>query len=286
MILSFHPCFDADVQIILGSRSLNEDDLDLVQQANAVILPQGRMEEIYNACLRSGAQMFPNYEMRFKYPGKIGQSILFQDFGCTHPETLPWSNVKKFKQAFPDDMEAFPHELPFLIKDDKSHEAEGVFFVKNKVSLSEALDSMILREKSGLPGFVSQAYVPSDADVLRAVIIGHRTITYWKRPTKSGQVITTISRGARIDHHWRPDLREKGKARVHALTKKTGINLAAIDFLFPVSEKDPEPVFLEINYYFGRRGLGGSENYYKLLYQAVRDWLEERGMDPDAVKLV
>ena len=59
-----------------------------------------------------------------------------------------------------------------------------------------------------------------------------------------------------------------------------------MDFVFPISEKDPEPLFLEINYYFGRRGLGGSENYYQLLHQAIRDWLEEEGLDPEAVRLV
>ena len=69
------------------------------------------------------------------------------------------------------------------------------------------------------------------------------------------------------------------------MSAKTGINLAAVDFIFSFSEKDPEPLFLEINYYFGRRGIGGSERYYQLLYEAVRGWLAEAGLDPDAVRL-
>jgi ribosomal protein S6--L-glutamate ligase len=285
MILSFHPCFDADVNVVLGSRQLNGEDLDLIGQADAVIMPQGRPQDIYEACSRADLRLFPNYDIRFRYPGKIGQSLLFEDLALSHPKTLRWSTVGEFKEAYPGN-EAFPHALPFLIKDDKSHEAEGVFFVEDRGVLNEALDSLSQRERSGLPGFVTQAYIPSDGNVLRAVIIGKKIITYWKRPKESGQVITTISRGALVDHEWRPDLQEKGNAAVRVLAGKTGIDLAAVDFVFAVAETEPEALFLEINYYFGRRGLGGSENYYQLLYEAVRAWLGEEGLDPDAVRLV
>jgi ribosomal protein S6--L-glutamate ligase len=285
MILSFHPCFDADSNIILGSRRLNGEDLDLIGQAEAVIMPQGRPQDIYEACSRVDLRLFPNYDVRFRYPGKIGQSLLFEDLGLSHPETLRWSTVEEFKEACPGN-EAFPLALPFLIKDDKSHEAEGVFFVEDGSALSTALNFLAQRGRSGLPGFVTQAYIPSDGNVLRAVIIGKKIITYWKRPKEPGQVITTISRGARVDHEWRPDLQEKGTAATRVLAGKTGIDLAAVDFIFAVAETEPEPLFLEINYYFGRRGLGGSENYYQLLYEAVRAWLGEEGLDPDAVRLV
>ncbi len=285
MILSFHPCFDADFNVVLGSRRLNDEDIHLIRRADAVILPQGRPQDIFEACSGHGLRLFPSYDARFKYPGKIGQSLLFKDFRCPHPETFRWSTVKEIKKTYPD-VEMLPHELPFLIKDDKCHEAEGVFFVEDMESLSAALDFLTRRESSGLFGFVTQGYVPSDGNVLRAVIIGRKIITYWKRPEEPGQVITTISKGAMIDHQWRPELQEKGRVEAQTLAKKTKIDLAAVDFVFPISEKDPEPLFLEINYYFGRRGLGGSENYYQLLHQAIRDWLEEEGLDPEAVRLV
>jgi len=32
-------------------------------------------------------------------------------------------------------------------------------------------------------------------------------------------------------------------------------------------------LFLEINYFFGRKGLGGSEAYYKLLQQEIDRWI-------------
>ncbi len=285
MILSFHPCFDTDIQIILGDRPLDSDDLESIKKAEAIILPQASTQDLYQLCATSDAPLFPNYEARIKYPGKIGQSLLFGDFGLPHPETFSWATVGEFKKTH-HKPEALPHDLPFLIKEDMSHEGEGVLLIENRTALKEALDNLALRERSGLKGFVTQTYIPCGGNVLRAVVIGKRVITYWKRPIKPGQEITTISRGAIVDHDWQPDLQEKGKVQALLLSDKTGINLAAIDFVFPIANKDPEPLFLEINYYFGRRGLGGSENYYRLLYEAVQDWLREIGLDLESVSLI
>jgi ribosomal protein S6--L-glutamate ligase len=38
---------------------------------------------------------------------------------------------------------------------------------------------------------------------------------------------------------------------------------------------DPVPMLLEINYFFGRKGLGGSKAYYKLLHEEIQAWLAE-----------
>ena len=285
MILSFHPCFDTDVQIILGDRRLDSTIRESIQKATAIILPQACAQDLYQLCATSDAPLFPNYEARIKYPGKIGQSLLFGDFGLPYPETFSWATVGEFKKTHYEP-ETLPLDLPFLIKEDMSHEGEGVFLIENRTALKEALDNLALRERSDLKGFVTQEYVPCGGNVLRAVVIGKRVITYWKRPSKPGQEITTISRGAIIDHDWQPDLQEKGKVHALLLSDKTGINLAAIDFVFPLAEKDPDPLILEINYYFGRRGLGGSENYYSLLYEAVQEWLSEIGLGPGSVNLI
>ncbi len=285
MILSFHPCFNADVQIILGSRPLDSNHLKLIRKAKGIILPQALQADFYQACSGSDALLFPNYEMRFRYPGKIGQSLMFRDYGFPHPETFRWNELKDFKKKRPS-TQTFPHKKPFFIKDDRTHEAECVHLVKDGHSLSEALSSLELRAGSNSSGFITQDYVPSNGNVLRAVIIGKKFITYWKRPSRPGQVITTISRGAIIDHHWRPELQAKAEGQARSLSKKARINLAAIDFVFDLSDKKPEPLFLEINYYFGRRGLGGTEKYYRLFYQAVQDWLKEAGLNPQSVRSI
>lgn len=284
MILSFHPCFDADVQIVLGSRPLDSNHLQLIRQAEAIILPQALRANFYRACSASDAFLFPDYEMRFRYPGKTGQSLMFRDFGLPHPHTVLWKTLENFKKKYPS-TKTHPHKKPFLIKTDNSHEAEGVYLIKDDHSLSQALSALELRAKSDPSGFITQDYVPSNGNVLRAVIIGKKIFTYWKRPGRPGQVITTISRGAVIDHHWRPGLQAKGQDQARSLSKGTRINLAAIDFVFDFSDKRAEPLYLEINYYFGRRGLGGTKKYYRLFYRALQDWLKETGLNPNSVKI-
>ncbi|MBW1780081.1 MAG: hypothetical protein JRL30_05025 [Deltaproteobacteria bacterium] len=285
MILSFHPCFDTDIQIILGDRRLDSQILKSIEKADAIILPQACPQDLYRMCITATAHVFPNYDARIKYPGKIGQSRMFKDLCLPHPETWSWESVGAFKNAYPDLNSLIP-ETPFLIKEDRRHEAEGIFIIENRKGLEEALDHLAIRERSGPKGFVVQEYVACMGNVLRAVIIGKRIITYWKRPARPGEKITTISRGAIIDSDWQPDLQKKGSAQAKALAGKAGINLAAVDFVFPLPEKDPEPLFLEINYYFGRRGLGGTEKYYRLVFEAVQDWLGEIGLNPQTVKLI
>lgn len=285
MILSFHPCFETDNQVILGDSELDEAGLELVGSSEAIILPQSCPPFLYEACTKTNAFIFPSYDIRFRYQGKTGQHRLFEDFGFPQPDTLCWKTVKEYKEAYPDPGR-LPHKTPFFVKADRSHEAEGLYLVSDGFSLSEALEGLTLKERSGLTGFVTQELILSDGNILRVVIIGSKLITYWKRLGRPGQFISTIRQGAMIDYEWRPELREKGKRWVRALAEATGINLAAFDLVFSSLEHDPEPLFLEINYYFGRRGLGGSLNYYHLLYGALREWLVRVGMDPESVRLV
>jgi len=285
MILSLHPCLDADIQIVLGDRPLDSAIRDAIRKADAIILPQACTQALYEVCLASAARVFPNYDARVRYPGKIGQARMFRDLRLRHPRTWSWESVKEFRDAHPETVD-IAHVMPFLIKEDRRHEAEGIFWVEDREGLSQALNDLSRREQPDRRGFVTQEVIPCEGNVLRAVIVGKRVITYWKRPRQPGQLITTISRGALIDPDWRPDLQEKGRGSARELMAKTGINLAAVDFVFPVHEKNPEPLFLEINYYFGRRGLGGTETYYRLLHETIQEWLRELGVSPGSIKLV
>ena len=285
MILSFHPCFLADTQIVLGDGTLDDHDIGHIEAAEVIVLPQTCTLELYQACRNSSALLFPDYEVRFQYPGKIGQSVLFKELKSPHPETKKWPSVQAFREAYPNG-ENVPHRIPFLIKANETHEAERIYPITDRVGLESSLEDLQRLETWGTSGFVSQEWVASEGNVLRVVIIGRRTITYWKRAQKPGQMITTISRGAVIDHEWRSDLREKGKAEAKRLVAATGIILAAIDFIFDLTRPDPQPLFLEINYMFGRRGLGGFLNYYLLLFEALKEWLEEKGFDAKSVTLL
>lgn len=281
MILSFHPCFSAHQQIVLGDRALNKADLEAIQRADAVILPQARSENFVKLCLRAGKPTFPNYEMRYEYRGKVGQTKLFDMLQLPHPESACFKDVEAFKSDVHEDL-----NFPSILKDNLSHEAHGIFMVTDSASLDAALEQMALRQTSENRGFVIQRLIPTSGNVLRAVIIGQKIVTYWKRPHQEGQFITTISRGARIDRDWKPTLQEQGRHEAQILARKTGINLAAVDFVFDFSTQNPVPLFLEINYYFGRRGLGGMEAYYGMLYRAIQEWLTSLGLNPGDVQLL
>jgi ribosomal protein S6--L-glutamate ligase len=284
MILSFHPCFGADVQVILGSRPLGAEELSLIDKAAVILLPQSCSVELYRACKRSSALLFPNYDSRFEYPGKMGQSLFFERYRFPSPKTKRWPSVKAFEAA---DLGAkrYPHRIPFFLKANRSHEGEGIFLIGDDQDMHSALRALSRLEKSDFYGFVSQQCIVTEGNVLRAVIMGRKTITYWKRGADASRWITTIGRGSRIDKTWRRDLQERGKESVQRLCTEAGIDLAAVDLIFPVKDPDPQALFLEINYYFGRRGLGGSERYYGLLHEAIQAWLVEHGFDAEAVTL-
>ena len=283
MILSFNPIITADHQIILGSRKINDDDHAFIRKADAIILPQSCSEELYEASRDSSALIFPKYDFRFRFPGKVGQSLLFEKIGFPQPETKQWNSVTKFMETCEG---SFPHEVPFIIKANMSHEAEGIYIVQDHESFDSAMDHIGAIEKSGVKGFISQELVQSGGSVLRVVIMDKELISYWKRSYDSNQIITSAGAGARIDREWRPELAEKGREGVKRFTMLTGINLAAIDIIFPIKEKEPQPLFLEINYYFGRRGLGGSFNYYKMLFRTIKEWLTENGLYSNSITLV
>ena len=282
MILSFHPCVTADHQIILGNRQPDSRDAPYILQAELIILPQTCSEKLFSMCSKSHGSLFPEYGVRFDYPGKVGQSILFQKAGLPQPKTMQWNSVDHFIGALNN---TYPHEFPFLIKEDKGHEAEGIHIIKDDGDIEISLNKISNRYHQGETRFITQELVQADGNTLRVVIMEDSYISYWKRSGKE-QVISTVSNGAAIDKTWRPDLQEKGLEMAEKLSRKTGINLAAVDFIFNLKEPDPEPLFLEINYSFGRAGLGGTINYYKLLFRAITNWMGKNGYDPTKVKLV
>jgi ribosomal protein S6--L-glutamate ligase len=276
MILSFHPCFTAQGQIILGDRKLGSTDLSLIKGAEAVILPQTCSRALYRACKTSSALLFPNYDRRFQYPGKTGQSRLFEKMHWPHPATRRWRSARAM-------MRNPMQKMPFLIKVDRSHEGVGVWLVRSREELEFALKRL---EEWGGPPFLTQELIPCQGNVLRVVNLGGNLFPYWKRPQAPHGMVTTVSRGAIIDRRWRPDLREKGVIQTKRVCEASGIDLAAMDFVFSMTDPDPVPLLLEINYFFGRRGLGGSLTYYRMLHKAIRKWLGEHGIDPKPVRLV
>ena len=72
---------------------------------------------------------------------------------------------------------------------------------------------------------------------------------------------------------------------VGAFCRRTGIDLAGLDVIFDVEANPPKPLLLEINYYFGRVGLGGADAYHRILAAEIRTWLDRIGVNKGVEKL-
>jgi ribosomal protein S6--L-glutamate ligase len=278
MVLSFHPNVVAQKNILCAGRLPNEEDRAAICQAQAVILPQGCTEALYRMSRKHCTHVFPHYDARFDFPGKLGQTRLFQKMGVAFPRTFPFETVSAYHEQFGKKVPIGPLEFPCVFKSDWGGEGEGVSLIRTPEAMDQALERARRDEQSGLKGFLLQSYVPSMGRSLRVAVIGDELFSYWRIQQDPSKFSTSLKTGAVIDHEAAPELQYAGRAAVKAFCSKTGINLAGFDFLFSEKEKVPVPLFLEINYFFGRRGLGGSLNYYELIDRAVGAWLSKLGL--------
>ena len=85
--------------------------------------------------------------------------------------------------------------------------------------------------------------------------------------------MSSVSSGALIDSASQPEVQKTARAFVNGFCAKTGINLAGFDVIFLSAEENGMPLLLEINYFFGRKGLGGSDAFYEILKREINAWL-------------
>jgi len=272
MILSYHPCFEADKNISCADRELNASDLEAVKRARAVILQQGCNKFIYDMARYNCPNVFPDYDAKFKYPGKIGQAKMFQEFGVLHPKTEIFLSVESFFDNY-SELNEQTFDYPFVFKFDWGGEGDNVYLAKSIKELRKYLDKAVIYEKTGQKGFLIQEYIPCRNRTLRVVVINRKIITYWRVLKNKREFCSNLSKGAVVDFDSDPDLQEMAAFSVRSFCKRTKINLAGIDILFSSDAEIKEPLFLEINYFFGRKGLGGSEKYYELLIPEIKAWI-------------
>jgi ribosomal protein S6--L-glutamate ligase len=269
-VVSYHPCFSADQNRLCAGRAPADEDSAALAAADAVILPQGCSRSLYRLARRSCTHVFPNYDARFAYPGKTGQIRLFRKIGAPHPETRLFPDVTAFLSTVAQDP---PMAFPFVFKFDWGGEGEGVYRFENY----KMLLSRLKQARSMAPApCLAQEYISCGQKTLRVVMIGTQVFSYWKVVKEKGRFGGSLARGAVIDPSADLDRQAVGKAAVEDVCQKTGIDLAAFDLIFSENSKEPCPLFLEINYFFGRKGLGGSERFYGLLEQEIRAWLARR----------
>jgi ribosomal protein S6--L-glutamate ligase len=273
MIVSFHPLYEADKNILCAGREPDKSDLAAIKKADAVILPQGCRQGLYVMAREYCKHVFPNYGARFQYPGKTGQIQLFRDTDTPHPKTRVFKSMNSFRREFGDRPERPPFPMPFVFKFDWGGEGDTVYLVRSHDSMGDVLQQSDIYEKSGQHGFLIQEYIPNENKTLRVVKIGRQLIIYWRISNSRNGFLANLSKGASIDFDSDPDLQRSAEKAIRELCAKSGINLAGFDVIFSSEKKDRRPLLLEINYFFGRKGLGGSEAYYKILENEIQSWL-------------
>jgi ribosomal protein S6--L-glutamate ligase len=278
MIVSYQPIFDADKNIICAGREPNSEDLAAIRAADAVILSQGCYRDLYVMARENCPHVFPNYDTRFKYPGKINQIKLFRKLKIDHPASEIFPEIASFQHEYPTRDSIRSLKFPMVFKLDWGGEGETVYLIDSADILQKTLKRAAQYEKSGQTGFILQEYIPSDRRTLRVVILGQRVISYWRIQENDDGFYTNLSKGAVIDSQVDPGLQQKAIALIKDLCQKTGINLAGFDLIFSSQSDNPDPMLLEINYFFGRKGLGGSENYYRILRVEIQNWLNSRNL--------
>lgn len=276
MIVSFHPIIVADENIICAGRDPDKRDLTAIRAAEAVILPQGCTESLYRMATANCKHVFPNLDVRFDFPSKSGQSCLLDKLGVGHPETTYFESVAAFQRS------AGPIVYPAVIKYDWGDQGNTVFKANDSRQLAAVLDKAAACEGTGQYGFLVQEYIPADHGALRVVLIATKKVAYWRVPASPDMFGTHVDGGARIDTTYGPVQQQAAIAVVEQVSRQTGLQLAGFDFIF--DQRDLErglihPLMLEINYFFGRTGLGGSEAYYRMIESEIDAWLAAIGLN-------
>ena len=172
MILSFHPCIDADANLIVAGRAPGSEEEELIKRADAVILPQGVRQDLYDLSLRYCSRVFPNYDHRFRHPGKIGDALLFRKVGIPHPKTFIFSSVGDYLKRFPPEGSHFPSSFPFILKGNYSGEGQMVFKIHDLEQLETYLEQFRAMENSGTQGFIIQQWIDHGGRDVRAAAGG------------------------------------------------------------------------------------------------------------------
>jgi ribosomal protein S6--L-glutamate ligase len=270
MILSFHPIIEADRNIICAGREPDEADLAAIRAADAVILPQGCTEALYRMAQRNCLRVFPNLEVRFDFPGKCGQIRMFQRYGVNHPQTLVFESTERYHRAHPE------IEMPAVVKFDWGGQGDTVFKVTDGDELAEVIGKATAFESTGHHGFLIQPFIDTCQRSLRVAVIGTRYFSYWRIQSPDAPFGAGVAKGAAVDDRLEPNLQSAAVEATRRFCRQTGLQLAGFDFIFDeagVHAPSDRPLMLEINYYFGRSGLGGSEQFYRILADEVDKWL-------------
>jgi len=237
--------------------------ISIITAAAGVLMPKYCSPARYRLLLSLARASFPNLAPRFACRGKARQALLFKRLGIPHPETRIFSNAREAVEAVREGVEP-ARPFPFVLKGDKGGGGSAVFPVHTPTDLLERL--------AGLPPdepLVFQEWIQNGGRDLRVVIMGEKTRSYFR--VGGDSFYNNVSKGARIDFGLDPSKQQEGVRLARKTAERLHIDLAAFDIMFPIDGSPP--LVIEINFLFGKKGLGGMKGYDLMYRQAVDEWM-------------
>lgn len=274
---------DADRHILLVSRrALGRADRLAVAGAAAVILPQTPRPDVYELVAGLGKPHFPRAGVALSLDGKVGNLRLLTALGLPHPASVAFAEVAAAVAAWragrPD---VLALGRPVVVKGAGGGMGQNVFLVNDPDELSAMTPQVQTHSLHGPRGLVLQRFIDGGGADLRVVLLGLRHEAYW-RVAPSGQWRSNLSQGGQTLRDWRSADMAQGVALARRLQRAAGLDMAGVDVLIPPGG---QPLLLEINFYFGRGGLGGTASFLELYLAAVGRWLAALGLDPGRARL-
>jgi ribosomal protein S6--L-glutamate ligase len=261
--VSFNPDVKSEVNLPLFQAIETREVQELLKKSTGAILPSYVPPWRYRTIVGWARRWFPRLDARFEYCGKIKQILLFRRMNVRHPESLLFRNPMELMLHF--ETVGFPWGYPLVLKGDSGGGGQNVYPIYTEKDLAGSFDRLPGQE----PALVQQFIQHGGMD-LRVVVYGDHAVSYFR--VGDGRFYNNVCRGGRIDYGIDPDLQRKGINAVKGFCRRSNIDIAGFDLMFP---DEGEPVFIEINFHFGRKGLGGTAGHRAYVLQAVERWREK-----------
>ena len=262
--VSFNPEIKLEENLSIFSSLYDPLVHRLLQKAAGVLLPSYVPPWRYRRITRLAQDWFPRLGTQFDCVGKSRQIELFRRLEVRHPETLLFKNPSHLLGYF--NQWDSPWGYPLVLKGDTGGGGSRVYPIYEPDQVRQHAAKLPAREPALL-----QRWVDHRGRDLRVVAYGEQLVSYFR--IGDGQFYNNICRGGQIDYELRPDQQATGVRAVRDLCRRAQIDIAGFDLMFP---DQGTPVFVEINYHFGRKGLGGTPGHRQYVRQAVKDWRAKR----------
>lgn len=240
---------------------------DMLRQAAGVLMPKYFSPIRYRQVAELAPNHFPRLGPRYLYRGKASQIHLFRAHGLPHPRTFIYGHPAQALQTCARHGLLF---FPCVLKGDRGGGGSAVFPIRSRHDLEQKVQ--LLPENEPV---LIQEWVENQGMDLRVVIVGEMTESYFR--IGNGGFYNNVAQGGRIDHALFPDKQLLGRQMARTLVHAAGIDVAGLDIMFPVHGP---PLLIEINFLFGRKGIGGRLGYDRLFSQAVQTWMQKGAHNP------